>query len=45
MTLRSCRIALIASVILNAILISLIWLYIHFEGFYSTIQTLIEIVG
>jgi hypothetical protein len=45
MSIRSYRIALTASLILNAMLVGLIWLYLHFEGFYSTIESFIEIFG
>jgi diacylglycerol kinase len=45
MLIRSYRIALTASLALNAILAGLIWLYLHFEGFYSTIESVVDIFG
>ena len=42
MTLRLYRIALVASVSLNALLVTVIWLYIHFEGALSIVE---EAVG
>jgi len=45
MSLRSYRLALAASITLNVVFILLTWLYIHFEGLYSTIQTVIDIFG
>ena len=42
MTLRLYRIALIASVALNVLLVTAIWLYVHFEGALGIVE---EAVG
>ena len=42
MTLRLYRIALITSVVLNVLLVTVIWLYLHFEGALAIVE---EAVG
>ncbi len=43
--LRAYRIALAASLVLNALLIAALALYIHFEGLLSVIEDAVGILG
>lgn len=45
MSLRVYRTLLALSLVLNALLISAFWAYVHFEGLWSIISTAVSILG